>query len=162
MRYAKHKNGTECFRECFNLHRPRKVTAKWPVIGPTIHVYRLDFECGRGYKYYYFGQSYDPYLRETQHFNNLKRPFARNGLRVERKNLEMTVLKTFTGSDSHAKSIYFEHKYIWNHMRNKKGWAWMYDNKTDIPRLYNKESFTFRGWIRDNKPKVYENVYLTN
>ena len=67
----------------------------------------------------------------------------------------MTILKTFTGSGCLTKAIYFEHKFIWNHYWNKKGWLWNDDNKTDIPRMLNKWSFTFRGWIRDNKPKIY-------
>ena len=162
MKYPKHKNGTECLKSCYEVHRPRKVTANWPDIGTTYYVYRLDFECGRGYKYYYFGQSYNPHLRLTQHKQKLKRSFASGGLRVNPDKVKMSVLKTFRGSGAYSKSIYTEHKLIWNYMNNKKGWEWKwFDEKTVSPRMLNKESFTFRGWIRDNKPKVYKE-YLKN
>jgi len=125
-----------------------KVTKNWPPVG-TNYVYRLDWDDWKGRKYYYFGESYKPQQRLKRHQQLLKHKCFGT--------IKMTILKTYKGPDCHAKSIHMENKLIWSHHWNKKGWEWRDgDKKTDIPRMYNKWTLTHQGWIKKNKPKVYE------
>ena len=121
-----------------------KVTNKWPDVGTTNYVYRLDWVDFRGHVYYYFGETYKPQQRLKQHKQVLKN-----------SKVKKTILKTYRGKDSYVKSIHLENKLIWNHHWNKKGWLWNTDKKTDVPRMYNKWTLSHRGWIKENKPKVY-------
>ena len=136
------------------------VTKRWPAIGVN-YVYRLDWIDGlSGHSYYYFGETYNPHQRLEQHKQNLVKNYNKGGCNAKRSSIKMNILKTYSGKGCWEKSVHTENKLIWAHHQNKKGWEWRYeDKKTDIPRMFNKWTLTHRGWIKKNKPKIYENFY---